>query len=100
MEIGDAYSDGIITDMEMDNTKVFWIKIQHRNGGYSIVNFDKPKDLLPQAHSRNGKGVRLTVEEYAQINEVHARLTADIARLEEENAKLKKRITGLLNQRN
>lgn len=97
MEIGEPYSDGIIVEAEQDINKPYWIKIRHRDGGTSIINFNRSKDLIDKPHCTSGKGVRLTAEEFAIINERYAELKEENEQLKEENKRLKQHVTDILN---
>ena len=94
LKIGDKYSQGIITDMEKDENKVFWIEITYPTGGKNRIHFKRTIDTIEREKINK---VCLTLEEYTTMNENYKRVTEENTKLIAENIKLKSKINDMLN---
>lgn len=95
MQIGDKYSGGVITNMEQDPTKNFWIEVSFSTGGKSVIRFNGPKDTVDNPGILRGT-VKLTGTQYQELNNEFKKLKEENLNLSEENKNLRGIINKLL----
>lgn len=95
MQIGDKYSDGIITNMEMDENKLFWIEVAFPpNNTITKIDFKKPRKSIEQEETRK---ITISWSEYVIINENYKKMLEENNKLKDENKRLNRIINDLLN---